>query len=128
MTSTPPRQAIAFIQDELDTAKLYDTLAAGERDKRLADVYRRLASAERRHADHWIERLRATGVTIPQFRLSWRTLVLIWLARRFGASTVISVIANQEQADARKYANVVDKAAGMDADERGHARALRAIA
>jgi VIT1/CCC1 family predicted Fe2+/Mn2+ transporter len=128
MTSTHPRQALAFIQDELDTAKLYDTLAAGERDKRLAEVYRRLAAAERRHADHWMAKLRAAGVSIPAFRLSWRTAVLIWLARRFGASTVISVIANQEQADARKYADVADKAAGMDADERGHARALRAIA
>jgi VIT1/CCC1 family predicted Fe2+/Mn2+ transporter len=41
---------------------------------------------------------------------------------------ILSIIASQEQADAQKYANVADRAAGMDTDELGHARALRAIA
>ena len=125
---TPPRDALAFIQDELDTATLYETLAAGERDGRIAEVYRRLAATERRHAEHWTVKLRETGVAVPAFRPSWRTRALVWLARRFGAGTVLSVIANQEQADARKYAGVADRAPGMDSDERGHARALRAIA
>jgi VIT1/CCC1 family predicted Fe2+/Mn2+ transporter len=128
MTPTPPAQAIVFIQDELDSAALYDTLAAGESDLRLAEVYRRLAATERRHADHWIAKLRASGATVPDFRPGWRTRVLMWVARRFGAATVVSVIANQEQADAQKYAGVADRAAGMDTDEVGHARALRTIA
>ena len=100
---------------------LYNTLAAGEPDRRLAEVYRRLAASERRHADHWTAKLHDAGVSVPAFRPSWRTRVLMWLARRFGAATVISVIANQEQADARKYAVVADRAAGMDTDEVGHA-------
>ncbi len=126
-SETAPRQVLVFIQDELESAALYDTLANGERDSRLADVYRRLAATERRHADHWMAKLRSAGVQIPAFRLGWRAVVLRWLARRFGAAVVAPVIASQEQADARKYAAVADKAAGMDADERGHARALRAI-
>ena len=128
MSSTPPGQALLFIQDELDTAALYETLAALESDRRLADVYRRLAATERRHADNWIAKLRDLGVAAPLFRPSWRAVVLMWIARRFGAGTVLSVIANQEQADARKYAAVPDRAAGMDTDEVSHARALRAIA
>src|SRR5690242_4097165 len=104
MASTSPEQARAFIQDELDSAALYDTLATGESDHRLAEVYRRLAAAERRHADHWIASLRTMGAAVPEFRPGWRTRVLMWAARRFGASTVVSVIANQEQADAQKYA------------------------
>src|SRR5437588_13018467 len=128
MSSTSPEQARVFIQDELDTAALYDTLADLEPDRRLVDVYRRLAATERRHADHWIAKLRDLGQPLPSFRPSWRAVVLMWLARRFGASTILSVIASQEQADARKYANVPDRAAGMATDEVGHARALRAIA
>jgi VIT1/CCC1 family predicted Fe2+/Mn2+ transporter len=128
MTSTTPsNQMLAFIADELDSAALYDTLAAIERDKRLAEVYRRLAATERGHADHWIAALKTRGVTVPPHRPGWRARVLQWLARRFGAATVISVIANQEVADAQRYATTADRAPGMDADERGHARALRLI-
>ena len=127
-TRTSPKQALAFIQDELDSATLYDVLAAKETDARLAEVYRRLAAVERGHADHWIATLRKEGLEVPAHRLGWRPRVLAWIARRFGAATVVSVIAGQEIADAQKYAATPDRAPGMDADERGHARALRLIA
>lgn len=41
MSKTSPEQARAFIQDELDTAELYDALAAREADDRLVQVYSR---------------------------------------------------------------------------------------
>jgi hypothetical protein len=124
---TSTREALAFIQDELDTATLYDALAAAESDARLTEVYRRLAAAERRHADHWVAKLHRDGVQVPAHRLGWRARALRWMARRFGSATVTSIIAGQEIADAQRYAGVSDRAPGMDADERGHARALRAI-
>ncbi len=127
MSSTPSPRALLFIQDELDSAALYEALAEGEGDARLAEVYRRLAAAERRHAAHWVEMLRERGVDPPTHRLGWRTRVLRWMARRFGASSIVSVIASQEAADANRYAATSDRAPGMDADERGHARALRTI-
>jgi VIT1/CCC1 family predicted Fe2+/Mn2+ transporter len=125
--ATPPRQALAFIQDELESAALYDVLAARESDDRLATIYRRLAATERRHADHWTAQLTAQGIRVPAFRMGWRTRALAWLAQRFGARAVASIIAGQEIADAQRYATTADRAPGMDADERSHARALRAI-
>jgi VIT1/CCC1 family predicted Fe2+/Mn2+ transporter len=127
LTMTTPKEALTFIQDELDSAALYDALAAGEKDPRLAEVYRRLAAVERRHADHWMAKLGTDGVAVPAHRLGWRARALRWIARRFGAAAVTSIIAGQEIADAQKYASTSDRAPGMDADERGHARALRAI-
>ncbi len=127
MAETTPEQARAFIADELDSAALYETLAEVEHDKRLASVYRRLAATERRHADHWVATLKARGIALAPHRSGWRTRALQWMARRFGAATVLSVIANQEIADAQRYASTPDRAPGMDADERGHARALRLI-
>jgi len=127
MSSTSSAQARAFIQDELDSAALYDTLAAKERDPRLAEVYRRLAATERRHAQHWVDALAASGAAVPPHRLGWRSRVLQWMVGRFGPSTVVSIIASQEVADAHRYASTPDRAPGMDADERGHARALRLI-
>ncbi len=128
MPPTSRRQALAFIQDELDSAALYDALAAREGDERLAGVYRRLAAAERRHADHWVGQVRAGGGAVPPHRLGWRVRVLRWAAARFGTSAVASIVAGQEIADAQRYATVTDGAPGMDADERRHASALRAIA
>jgi len=125
--ATSARDALAFVQDELDTATLYEALALREPDSRLAGIYRRLAETERKHAEHWITQLHAQGVTIPQHRLGWRVRVLRAFARRFGARSIAAIVADQEVADAQKYATVPDRAPGMDADERGHARALRAI-
>jgi VIT1/CCC1 family predicted Fe2+/Mn2+ transporter len=125
---TTAREARGFIQDELDSAALYDALAEGERDPRLKEVYARLAATERRHAEHWIKKLDAEGVRVPAHRLGWRARVLRLATRRLGAGAVVSIIAGQEIADAQKYAATADRAPGMDADERGHARALRAIA
>ena len=125
---TSPKQARAFIQDELDSAALYDTLAQSEADPRLATVYKRLAATERRHAEHWVQELAEQGQAVPAYRPGWRSRVLQWMARRFGPATVVSIIADQEVADARRYADTPDRAPNMDADERGHARALRLIA
>lgn len=128
MSSTSPARALEFIQDELDTAALYETLAETAGDARLATVYGRLAATERRHAEHWMAKLRADGESIPQHRLGWRTRTLRILARRFGPAVILQLVAGQEIADAQRYAGVTDRAPGMDADERSHARALRAIA
>jgi VIT1/CCC1 family predicted Fe2+/Mn2+ transporter len=124
---TSARDALVFVQDELDTATLYEALAVRETDPRLAGIYRRLAETERKHAEHWMTQLRAQGVTVPPHRLGWRVRVLRAFARRFGARSIAAIVADQEIADAQKYATVPDRAPGMDADERGHARALRAI-
>jgi VIT1/CCC1 family predicted Fe2+/Mn2+ transporter len=127
VSDTTPARAREFIQDELDSASLYDVLSKVEADARIAEVYGRLAATERRHAEHWQQKLRAAGVDVGAHRTGWRTRVLMWLARRFGPSLVVPVIASQEQADAGRYAGTPDRAPGMDTDERGHARALRVI-
>ena len=60
-------------QDEIDSVALYRALADLEADPRLADVYRRLAAVEDRHAGFWEERLRAAGAAVPERRPGWRT-------------------------------------------------------
>ena len=60
--------ALASLNDELNGAYLYDALAQVEKDPRLAEVYRRMAAVERKHADEWVERLKSGGVAIPAFR------------------------------------------------------------
>jgi vacuolar iron transporter family protein len=110
--------------DELNGAALYDALAGAERDQRLAEVYRRLATVERRHADRWRRKLEDSGESLPDFRPSWRTRTLGWLARRFGTSVVLPSVQTFERTDTNKYATQPD-ARDFHGDERSHSRVIQ---
>ena len=110
--------------DEWNGAALYDALADAEKDERLAEVYRRLAIVERRHADRWRRKLEDAGETLPRFRVSWRTRTLGWLARRFGAGAVLPSVQTLEKADTNKYAGQAD-ARDFHGDERSHSRVIQ---
>jgi glutathione S-transferase len=68
-------------QDERSSAAIYQILAEAEKDPRLADVYRRMAEAERQHARKWEEKADASGLILPVFKPDFRTRILIWMAR-----------------------------------------------
>ena len=118
----------ANLQSEHEGAALYAALAQSEQDQRLAEVYRRLAETERRHAGAWEERLRAAGQTVQPFRPGWRTRTLGWLARRFGAGAIVPIVSSMERKASSEYDSQPEaRAAGMPADERSHARLFRSI-
>ena len=54
-------------RDELDSAALYAALARIERDPEQRAIYEELASAERRHAAFWEERLFMLGLATSLF-------------------------------------------------------------
>jgi VIT1/CCC1 family predicted Fe2+/Mn2+ transporter len=110
--------------DEWNGAALYDALATSEKDERLAEVYRRLATVERRHADRWQKKLEDAGETLPEFRVSWRTRTLGWLAKRFGVGVVLPSVQNLEQADTNKYATQAD-ARDFHGEEKSHRRVIQ---
>jgi VIT1/CCC1 family predicted Fe2+/Mn2+ transporter len=114
------------LADELNGAYLYDALAQAETDERLAEVYRRMAAVERKHAGRWTQRLQEAGIEISPFSPNWRTRTLAWVARRFGVNSVLPTITSLEKKDSRKYANMAD-AADMSADELSHSRLLQQV-
>lgn len=123
--STRERQRLVDnLVDEMNGAALYDALASAERDERLAEVYRRLAAVERRHADRWRKRLEDAGEAPVTFRPSWRTRTLGWLARRFGTTAVLPSVQSLERADTNKYAAQAD-ARDFHGDERSHSRVIQ---
>lgn len=126
MTKLSSRERSRLVEnlvDELNGAALYDSLAAAENDDRLAEVYRRLATVERRHADRWRAKLEEAGETLPDFSPSWRTRTLGWAARRFGTGAVLPSVRRLERADTNKYARQPD-ASDFHADERSHSRVI----
>ena len=119
--------ALASLNDEINGAYLYDALSHVEKDPRLAEVYHRMADVERKHAAEWVERLKADGAPIPQFKPNWRSRTLAWAARRFGVAAVLPTIMGNERKDTRKYAHMAGSA-GMAADESSHNRLLTYVA
>jgi VIT1/CCC1 family predicted Fe2+/Mn2+ transporter len=123
LTPKERNRLLENLTDEMNGAALYDALATAEKDQRLAEVYRRLANVEHRHADRWRKKLEDAGETLPPFRPSWRTRTLGWLATRFGAGSVLSSVQSLERADIDKYAGQSD-ASDFHLDEQSHSRVI----
>lgn len=119
--------ALASLNDELNGAYLYDSLAQAEKDARLAEVYRRMADVERKHAATWVERLKEAGVEIPGFTPNWRSRILAWAAKHLGVAAVLPTVIGNERKDTRKYAHTPG-GAEMGADEASHNRLLNHVA
>lgn len=117
----------ANIQDEIDSAHLYRAVADTEKSPQLAEVYRRLAATEEKHAQFWQEKMRAAGEkVVPE--PSWRARTLALLARRFGAGFVLPTITDLERGDSKGYATQPEsKNTAMPAEESSHATVLRTI-
>ena len=118
----------ANLQDEIDSATLYRTMAEAEREPKLAEVYRKLADVEERHAAFWEERLRAQGAPVPDRRASRRSRVLAWMARRFGPQMVLpSVVAGEAQGSSGYSGQAESRGTAMPGEEASHRRVLSTI-
>jgi vacuolar iron transporter family protein len=116
-------------QGEIDGAALYRTMAEVTTQPQLADIYRRLAAIEEKHAQFWEQQLQAAGQRVPARQPSWRARTLRWLAKRLGASFVLPTLATMEQADRHLYDTQPEaRQTTMPADERSHARLLGLMA
>jgi vacuolar iron transporter family protein len=113
--------------DEMDAAALYRTLAESSEGRR-AEVLTALAEAEERHAAHWAKLLQKAGVTdLERPRATLRLRVLGFLARHFGADSVLPMVLRLEAADAAKYRDVAEAPAAMSAEEMAHGRTVAAM-
>lgn len=118
----------ANIQDEVDSAFLYRAVADAEKSPQLAEVYRRLAATEDKHASFWLERLKAEGRDSTRPGPGWRPRTLAFLARRFGASLILPTVSGLEQQDSRGYASQLEaQGTAMASEETSHARVLKTI-
>ena len=118
----------ANLQDEVDSASLYRMMAESESQPQLAQVYRRLAEVEERHAGFWEEKLRVLGATLPPRRPSRRSRVMAWLARRFGPGFVLPSVVQAEGQDSSDYTRQAEsRGTVMPGEEASHGRVLGTI-
>ncbi|HEY6957540.1 MAG TPA: VIT1/CCC1 transporter family protein [Candidatus Limnocylindria bacterium] len=118
----------ADLQGEVDGVAVYRAMQSHESDAALASVYGKLAEAEERHAAVWERQLRAAGAWQGAPAPSWRARVLVFVARRVGASIVASTMAGREAKDRGAYDAQPEADASLSRDERSHARLLGEIA
>ncbi|MFA5975137.1 MAG: VIT1/CCC1 family protein [Elusimicrobiota bacterium] len=117
----------ANFQGEIDSLTLYLAMAKAESHPKLAEVYRRLAKVEEKHAHFWEEKMREAGVSV-----SWtptlRARIKVWLARFVGPGSVLPMIAAAERTDQGMYDTQPESSqTGMPGDERSHARLLQVM-
>lgn len=112
--------------DERASAMLYETMAAVEKDPRIAEVYRRIAKTELRHADKWLEKAKESGMTLPEYKPSWRTRTLVRLGKRFGPGMILPAVQSMEQEGTAAYTQM-EQTMGMAAEEQSHSRLMGVI-
>jgi len=127
-TTTDIARYSANWQKEIDGAFQYRALAEKEPDGKLAEVYRRLAVTEEKHAAVWATKLKEAGQPMPSRDPSWRARTMGQLTRWFGSKFVLSSIVANEAADSRAYDEQPEaETAAMAADEKSHARILARV-
>jgi VIT1/CCC1 family predicted Fe2+/Mn2+ transporter/rubrerythrin len=113
---------------EQEGSELYQSLAKTERDTHLAELYRRMAETEQRHAAVWAEYIRRAGEPVPTYTSGWRMRMIIWLAQRFGVNSVLPMVSSMERGASHDYDEQPEaRAAGMPKDERSHERLFRSV-
>lgn len=123
------RRYRANLQSEVEGAALYRVMAETEPKPELAELYGRLARVEEAHADFWRRRIEHAGAPCPEPVPGWRTRLLIWAARRFGAAMVLPSVASQEVQNQSVYDRQQEAGSTpMAAQERSHARILSQLA
>lgn len=125
-TSTDTQRYLSNLAGEQQAIYLYEKLAEAEANPHLAEIYRRLAATEGKHAALWKERLREAGVEPPGFKPSLRSRAVAWLGLRLGVRTVLPIVTTMEHGAYREYdAQPEAIAHNLPLDERSHARMFR---
>jgi VIT1/CCC1 family predicted Fe2+/Mn2+ transporter len=102
-------------------------MADAERHPELARGFRRLADAEKAHAEFWLEQFAEASYKRAPQRPSFRARLLARLAARFGSRLVLPAAASLEMAEQETYEHQPEAdGTTIASDEREHARVLEA--
>jgi VIT1/CCC1 family predicted Fe2+/Mn2+ transporter/rubrerythrin len=112
------------LDDEIDGIAIYRLLAEAERDDERRRIFEQLAAVEERHAEVWRRKLHEAGVEPKEHGPSLRVRLIGFLARRFGARSVLAIVRGMEAGAYRMYMAQDEAAQAIAPDEREHGRTL----
>lgn len=116
----------SYLDAELNSAAIYHALSGFSKDERVKDVYERMAVVEEKHARKWTELLQEAGGNPPAFKLSTKTKILIWIAKRFGPEMILPSLQAMEKTGGSEY-DAIEVANGMGVQERTHSIVLKQL-
>lgn len=116
------------LQGEVEASALYNAMAKAESNPQLAEVYRKLAAIEDKHAALWKAKLREAGINPETIKPGLRARLNGWLVRRFGPAVILPTMATLETADRTRYDHQPEATKDFPMDERSHARVLTLLA
>ena len=122
-TSRDRRRWAHYLVDERAEAQVYRELAA-RRDGEEREILAALADAEGRHEAHWLRLLGGEPARLP--RPDPRTVLLGWMAKRFGSIFVLALAQNAEGRS--PYETEPFATPTMAADEKIHHEVVRGLA
>lgn len=122
-TSRDRRRWVRYLVNERAEASVYRHLAA-RRDGEEREILLELADAEGRHEEHWLKLLGGEPARLP--RPDAGTMLLGWLARRFGSIFVLALAQNAEGRS--PYDSDPFATPRMAADEKIHHEVVRGLA
>ena len=112
--------------DEINGGALFRGLAEHAEPQR-RDVFLTLAAAEERHAEHWAQLLRDSGVEPRAPRTPFRVRALCFLARFLGSEAVLPLMLRTEAAEADRYQSDAEATDVMVHQERAAGRTIAAM-
>lgn len=122
-----------YWRDEMEAASTYEQLAEATSDPQARSLLLEMRDTERRHAARWEARIQELGGELPSPPSGWRARWLGLLARLGGQERVFRQLEAVERGAVAGYgldltdAESARIAAEAQADERGHAVALRVL-
>ena len=81
-----------YLDGELQAAAVYGALAESDTDPERAEVFRRLAQAEMRHASRWAQKLGIDTASLKLPKLSLRQRLLKWATKIFGTTRILPLL------------------------------------
>jgi len=118
----------ANFQDELNAVALYEAMAEAEPDEERASIFQELAEVERSHAEVWRRKLEKVKARHSGSALTFKTRLLIRLARGLGTKTIFPIVQAIEKTADNGYAGQSDpEARRMARVEKTHAKVFASM-
>lgn len=117
-------KSLANLQTEIDTAWLYDKVAAHEDNPEVAAIFKGLAEIERSHALHFLAQ--NAGAVLPG--PSWRAHTLNWVGKVFGYDYLLGVLLETEKSIANAVVTAKRRQqAPVSGAETNHVKILQSL-
>jgi VIT1/CCC1 family predicted Fe2+/Mn2+ transporter/rubrerythrin len=92
-----------YLQDEIDAAFLYKTLADLINNKKQQKIYLQLAEIEDKHIEVWEKLLSEYNITLGKRTPSLKASILAWHSKKFGPALLSRFMLKEEASEVRSY-------------------------